>query len=289
MNISFHTDAFNSAAFSFFKAVDWAQKNDVHRIECGVIEGVSWIHGLGYFPHISLTEDPVKVRDKMARQGVCFSQIDAAYPLSGLDGITLGVPYVLKSMQWAKLAGCPNIATTDGLLAPEGLSDKESLELMKRSYGIIVEAAERYGINVNIEIHGFFTTKPDYVEQMLAFCDSKYFGLNFDTGNSFISGADPVSFSRRFLNRINHVHIKDVSASLAAQSRGEENGIAVSHCAIGEGVNAENIVKIIAMLRDGGYTGTLSMETEGGGGPLIEKSLAWLRKTLRELGIPEEK
>jgi sugar phosphate isomerase/epimerase len=289
MNISFHTDAFNSAAFSFKKAVDWAQANDVHRIECGVIEGVSWIEGLGYFPHISLNNDPVRLKETMAEKGVSFSQIDAAYPLSGLDGITLGVQYILKSLQWAKLAGCPNIATTDGLAAPEGLSNAESLELMKRSYGIVVEAAEKYGININIEIHGYFTTKPDYIEKMLGFCDSKHFGLNFDTGNSFIAGNDPVAFCKCFLNRIYHVHIKDVSASLAAQSRGEETGIAVSHCSIGDGVNADNIVKCMAMLRDNGYKGTLSMETEGGGGPLIEKSLGWLRGTMQRLGISEEK
>jgi hypothetical protein len=31
------------------------------------------------------------------------------------------------------------------------------------------------------------------------------------------------------------------------------------------------------------------METEGGGGPLIEKSLAWLRDTMQNLGIDEER
>jgi sugar phosphate isomerase/epimerase len=288
MNISFHTDAFNSAAFSFMKAVDWAQDNDLHRIECGVIEGTSWIHGLGYFPHISLNDDPIAIREKMEKRGVRFSQIDAAYPLSGLDGLSFGIGYILKTLPWAKLAGCENIATTDGLAAPEGLSDSESMELMKRSYGIIVEAAEKYGININIEIHGYFTTKPDYIEKMLAFCDTKRLGLNFDTGNSFISGEDPVSFCRRFLGRINHVHLKDVSGDLAAAARGEETGIAVSHCAIGDGVNADNIVKCLELLRDSGYTGTLSMETEGAGGRLIEKSLRWLRKTMKDLGIPEE-
>jgi sugar phosphate isomerase/epimerase len=42
------------------------------------------------------------------------------------------------------------------------------------------------------------------------------------------------------------------------------------------------------MLRDHGYKGTLSMECEGQGGPMIEKSLAWLRKTLADLKIPVE-
>ncbi len=288
MRIGFHTDAFNSAAVDFLKAVDWASENQVSNIECGVIEGVSWIHGLGYFPHISLLDDPVILADKMAKKGVAFSQIDAAFPLSGLEGRTHGVAYVLKSLQWAKLAGCPNIATTDGLNAPEGLSDQEAMELMKRSYGIILDVAEKYGININIEIHGYFTTKPDYVEQMLGFCDSKRFGLNFDTGNSFIAGADPVQFAKRFLDRINHVHIKDVSAELAAQCRGEETGIALSHCSIGAGVNAENIKEVMALLRDRGYTGTLSMETEGDRGPLLKKSLDWLRSTMSVLGIKEE-
>jgi len=31
------------------------------------------------------------------------------------------------------------------------------------------------------------------------------------------------------------------------------------------------------------------MECEGKGGPLIEKSLSWLRKTFEELGIQDEK
>lgn len=289
MRIGFHTDAFNSAVFSFEKCLQWAQRNQVRSIECGVIEGVAWIHGLGYFPHISLIEDPFLLREKMARYGVSFSQVDAAYPLSGKDGPTYGVPYVLKTIPWAKLAGCPNIATTDGLHKPEGLSDAEAMEAMKRSYGLIVETAEAYGINVNIEIHGYFTTKPDMIEKMLDFTKSERLGLNFDTGNSFIAGNDPVAFCKRFVGRIKHVHVKDVAKSLAEAARGKDTGIGISHSAIGDGVNADNIKKILSILRDSGYAGTLSLECEGQGGPLIERSLGWLRETLKALDIQEER
>ncbi len=287
MKIGFHTDAFNSAVFSFEKALQWAQRNQVTRIEPGVIDGVSWIHGLGYFPHVSLSEDPLRLREKMATYGVSFSQIDAAYPLSGKDGPHLGVPYVLKSIPWAKLAGSPCVATTDGLHRPEGLSDREAMEGMRRSYGVIVETAEAYGITVTIEIHGYFTTKPDLLEEMLAFCDSPYFGLNFDTGNTFIAGHDPVAFLQRFLPRVKHVHVKDVSASLAEAARGKDTGIGISHAAIGAGVNADNIVQALKILRDDGFDGTLSLECEGQGGPLIEQSLQWVRAQLEELGIRE--
>ena len=290
MRIGFHTDAFNTSFKNFEFALDWARKNDVHRIECGVIDGVSWIHGLGYQPHVALYEDPLMLRNRMKEiYGVQFSQIDAAFPLSGKDGPLYGVPYVLKSIPWAKHAGCPRIATTDGLHKPEGLNDPEAMDMMKRSYEQIIEVAAAYKVMINIEVHGYFTTNPDMLEKMLDFCDSEYLGLNMDTGNSFIAGNDPVAFIGRFIDRVRHVHIKDVSESLAAALRGHDKGIALSQCAIGEGVNADNIRECLKLLRDSGYTGVLSMECEGEGGPMIERSLAWLRATMAELGIPEEK
>ena len=286
MQIGFHTDAFNTSYRNFEACLEWAQKNDVHKIECGLIDGVSWIHGLGYQPHVALHEDPLLLSRKMDGYGVQFSQVDAAYPLSGKDGPAYGIPYVLNSIRWAKLAGCTNVATTDGLHKPEGLGDDEAMDLMKRTYAQIIEVAEAYEININIEVHGYFTTNPDRMEQMLNFCDSQYFGMNMDTGNTFIAGQDPVAFCARFIDKINHVHVKDVSESLAAAVRGDQTGIAVSQCAIGDGVNADNIKKVLGLLRDNGFEGTLSMECEGDGGPMIEKSLSWLRATLDELDIP---
>lgn len=288
MRIGFHTDAFNSSYWNFEKCLQWAQTNNVHWIECGIIDGVSWIHGLGYQPHVALYEDPLLLRRKMEKYGVRFSQVDAAFPLSGKDGPLYGVPYVLKTIPWAKLAGCERIATTDGLHKPEGLADNEAMEIMKRSYGQIIEVAEAYEITINIEVHGYFTTNPDMMAQMLAFCDSPYLRMNMDTGNTYIAGQDPVAFCERFKHKVTHAHIKDVSQSLAAAVRGEQTGIAVSQCAIGDGVNAENITKVLAILRDRGFDGGLSMECEGAGGPMIETSLAWLRKTLRDLNIPTD-
>lgn len=288
MKIGFHTDAFNSAYWSFEACLGWAKKNDVHYIECGLIDGVSWIHGLGYQPHVALYEDPVLLRKKMDSFGVRFSQVDAAFPLSGKDSPLRGVPYVMKSIAWANLAGCPCVDTTDGLKAPAGLNDEEAMTLMKTNYTQILEVAEAHKIYVNIEPHGYFTTRPDMMERMLAFVDSPFLSMNMDTGNTFIAGQDPVAFLKRFLWKVRHVHIKDVSPSLAAAVRGQETGIAVSQCAIGDGVNADNIRRCLEVLRDDGYKGTLSMECEGQSGPMIEKSLAWLRKTLGELKISIE-
>lgn len=282
MSLGFHTDAFNGAYWSFEKCLEWAQRQGLHQIECGLIDGVSWIHGLGYQPHVALYEDPILLRRKMDRYGVRFSQVDAAYPLSGEDGPIRGVPYVLKSIAWAAQIGCRFVDTTDGLHAPEGLDLREAMALMKRSYQQILRVAEAHEVVVNIEPHGFFTTNPDAMAEMLAFVSSPFLRMNMDTGNTYIAGRDPVAFLQRFLDKVSHVHIKDVSHGLAEALRGGATGIAVSHCAIGEGVNADNIRQCLVLLRDAGWEGNLSIECDG---TAIEDSLAWLRQTLDDLGI----
>lgn len=291
MQLGFHTDAFNSSYWSFDQCLRWAHGNGVHFIECGVIDGVSWIHGLGYQPHIALWEDPLALRRRMESLDIQFSQLDAAFPLSRPEGSSLGIEYVLRSLRWAHIAGCPCIDTTDDRFQPESMSERRALDHMRRIYSRIVSAAERYRIVINIEPHGYFTTKPEFMEEMLSFVDSPFLRMNMDTGNTFIAGQDPVAFLEKFKTRVSHVHIKDVSESLAAASRGDLTGIAVSQCAIGEGVNADNIRTCAGMLAAAGYDGVLSLECEGQGGPLIERSLDWARRLLSEVrasvpGIP---
>jgi sugar phosphate isomerase/epimerase len=280
MEIGFHTDAFNSSYWNLEQCLQWAQRNGVRYIECGTIDGVSWIHGLGYQPHVALWEDPLLLRRKLDAYGVAFSQLDAAFPLSLPEGATLGVEYILNSIRWAKLVGCPCIDTTDDRNRPAEMTDREALDHMKRCYGPVVRAAERYGLTINVEPHGYYTTKPDFMEEILSFYDSPNLRMNMDTGNTFIAGQDPVSFLERFKNRLGHVHMKDVSESLAASARGDLTGIAVSHCAIGEGVNAGNIRQCVAILKRIDYPGVISLECEGQGGPMLERSLKWAREVL---------
>ncbi len=91
-----------------------------------------------------------------------------------------------------------------------------------------------------------------------------------------------MAFLTRFKDKVSHVHVKDVSDTLAASLRGELTGIAVSQCAIGDGVNRENIKKCFDVLVDIGYNGVVSLECEGQGGPMIEKSLAFVREIVED-------
>jgi len=283
MQVGFHTDAFNSSYWSFDQCLEWAHRHGLGFIECGAIDGVSWIHGLGYQPHIALWEDPLGLRLKMEGYGIQLSQLDAAFPLSRPEGATLGVEYILHALRWAYLAGCPRIDTTDDRFKPRSMTDREALDQMRRIYQQVVRAAELYRIVINIEPHGYFTTNPDFMAEMLSFVESPYLQMNMDTGNTFIAGQDPVAYLERFKHRVSHVHVKDVSPSLAATARGDQTGIALSHCAIGEGVNTDNIRRCLEILAGSGYGGVLSLECDGQGGPMLERGLAWVRKELAEV------
>ena len=76
-----------------------------------------------------------------------------------------------------------------------------------------------------------------------------------------------------------HAHEQHGGRSLAAIARGGQTGIALSHCAVGDGVNAPNIKRCLTLLHEAGFTGHLSIECEGQGGPLLTQSLNWLRDT----------
>ena len=285
ISIGFHTDAFNTCNWNFEQCLEWAKKNDLHHIECAAIDGVYMLHSLGYWPHIALYEDPVLLRRKMDRYGVQMSEIDAAFPLSVPESLTLGVEYILHTIRWAKMAGCPRVDTTDDKHKPEGMTDNEILAHLKRVYGMILPVAEAHGVIINVEPHGYCTTKPELMAEILNLFDSPCFGMNMDTGNVFIAGRDPVEYLEQFLPKVNHIHIKDVSRELADAMKGQLTGIALSSSAIGDGVNADNIRKSIEILVKSGFDGTMSLECDAQGGPLLERSLAWTRKTLQEVTV----
>jgi len=282
IGIGYHTDAFNSCNWNFEQCLAWAARHDVRYIECAAIDGVYMLHSLGYWPHVALYEDPVLLRRKMDKYNVQLSEIDAAFPLSVPEGLTLGVEYVIHTIRWARMAGCPRIDTTDDKQKPAGLSDLEILQHLKRVYGLILPVAEAHDIMINVEPHGYSTTKPDLMSEILNLYDSPCLGMNMDTGNTFIAGLDPVAYLERFIQRVNHIHIKDVSPELAAAMRGELTGIALSSTAIGDGVNADNIRRCVEMLVRSGFQGVMSLECDAQGGPLLERSLTWTRSVLAD-------
>ena len=81
-----------------------------------------------------------------------------------------------------------------------------------------------------------------------------------DTGNSWLSGSEPLDYIETFGRRIKHVHWKDMEASWE-DKRGTLFGCGMALIPLGDGVvGIENIVKA---LKDMGFKGATTLEIAG--------------------------
>ncbi|UCD29915.1 MAG: sugar phosphate isomerase/epimerase [Planctomycetota bacterium] len=279
IHIGMHTDNWRTLSGSMADAVAAATEHSLEYIEFGVVDGQDFIQGMGYAPTVSLDSNPIKLKRYLDDNGLKVSQIDASYPIIGPPGATLAVRYVQRAIQFAAAIGCPCVDTSDSASVPTGYTEEKLMAMTKENYRQILDWADDYDIIINVEPHGPFTTNPDTMERILNFFDNPRLKMNFDTGNTYISGQDPVKFCQRFIDKISHMHIKDVSKELADAVRGGETGIAMSESAIGEGVNADNIDAIIQLLKKKKWDGVVSIECQGTK-RCIAKSIEWLRQKI---------
>lgn len=276
IEIGMHTDNWRHLDKDFEFAATKIRDLGLRYIEFAVIDGQDFIEGLGYSPAVPVSANEIRLRQFLDRLGLEVSQIDAAYPLTGPMGAAYGVTYVQKAIKFARAIGCPRVDTTDGARRIPGYSDEEVVQIWKQNIRHVLEMAEDYDVIINIEPHGPYTNNVEIVTDVLRHFDSPRLGVNFDTGNTFIAGHDPLEFLKAVRPWLNHLHCKDVPRELAAAERGQSTGISSSASAIGNGANAENIRRCIRYLKETDWDGVFSLELLGVD-EALQESVRWTR------------
>jgi len=267
----------------FEGAIEKIVATKLRHIEFAVIHGQNFIQALGYDPGVSLQSNARALSRYLGDKGLEVSQIDGSYPMMGPNGSAFGVQYVQQSIRFAAEIGCPMVDTVDGAFETPGMSREEVFRVTCDNYAQVLPWAEDYGVIVNIEPHGPYTNDIEFMKRLFTHFDSEFLRCNFDTGNTFIAGHDPLAYLEALRPYVVHCHIKDVSPALAAAARGEETGIGSSEVHVGGGVNAENIRKCLASLHGAGWDGVVSIECSGTD-ENTRKSVEWMRGVLREIG-----
>ncbi len=279
LKLGMHTDNLRVLSGSFDAALKLGHKYGLQFTESGYVNGTYYVQWMGYEPSVSSQENPIAIRKKCEALGMPYSQLDCAFPMFSYEGARYGVLYVQQGMIFAKHLGCPKIDTTDSAFRDKSLSDDELFNITVRNYRELLKWAEDFDMIINIEPHGEMTNNVEFMYKLLSYFENEHIRLNMDTGNTFIAGNDPLEYLKPLRKYLTHCHIKDVSASLAAAMRGEETGIACSEEPIGSGVNAPNIQKVIAYLKETNWSGDLSIECSGTE-ENIKKSVEWLRSII---------
>lgn len=110
---------------------------------------------------------------------------EQSYSVQGMEKTPIfGHKYVMNEQEWGLL--------TNGLNALGKIAAEKGFRLCFHHHmGTVVQTAEE-------------TTR------MLDETDAKYVHLCYDTGHFVFTGADPVAMLKKYVNRVGHVHLKDV-------------------------------------------------------------------------------
>jgi sugar phosphate isomerase/epimerase len=275
-----HADNWRGQSGNFWQAVDSAVKYDLKYLEAGTVNGQYFVSALGYDPSLSILDNPVAIKRKLDEAGVSLSMLDASYPIFGPEGSYYGIQYYTQVIRFAKELGAPKVDSVDSGQAPDMPKD-EMLRITIGNYTEILKWAYDYDMIICIEPHGPYTGDGEFMLKLLSHFEDEHLRVNFDTGNTFIQGHDPLEYYKELEKYIVSSHIKDVDPGLAAALRGEETGIGMSPVSIGEGVNADNIKAVLKYMKEKNFDGDVSIECDGSD-ENIRKSVEWIRGVLAE-------
>lgn len=186
----------------------------------------------GYFHSVSMLDDPFRVKDACRKFGVKLSGLSSHTPLCKPE---ISVEYLKQAIRFAAECGAPVVNTDEGP-KPNWTTEQEDHVLMRYVLHEAAEAAERRGISIGIEPHQQYSKTPEGLERIYELVDSPAVGINFDTGNCYLCGsADVYGWLDSVVDRLVHLHAKDISFEQSGRDRGQVTGTPVG-CACGEGV-----------------------------------------------------
>lgn len=194
----------------------------------------------GFTGAVSLDKNPADVKALFDRHGLTVTSVCAhANLLDPSAPSVYGTEEITKAIRLAAGMGVEDVITTEGDPKTDwghNLSQEERVFVVAEKLYEPVRLADALGVRILLEPHGILT---DSIEGMQAILDRlgnpDNVGVNMDTGNAWLGGADPVEFARAFQDQIWHVHWKDLPAEWE-ENRGKMYGCGFGPIALGDGV-----------------------------------------------------
>jgi sugar phosphate isomerase/epimerase len=185
----------------------------------------------GYFHSVSMLDDPLRVRRACEEAGIQLSGLSSHTPLGKPE---IGTEYLKQAVRFAAECGAPVVNSDEGP-KPSWTTEEEDVVLMRYVLHEAAVVAEPRGVLLGIEPHQQYSKTPEGLDRISRLVESPAIGINFDTGNAYLGGQDPYSWLESVLDRLVHLHAKDISIRQSDDERGKVTGTPVG-CACGDGV-----------------------------------------------------
>jgi len=211
--------------------VDKAAELGYEYVEPMVHWGRELLSEAGYFHSVSMLDDPYRVKRACDNAGVKLSGLSTHTPLCKPE---ISTEYLKQAIRFAAECGAPVVNTDEGP-KPTWTTEEEDHVLMRYVLREAANLAEPRGILIGLEPHQQYSKTPAGLERICGLVDSPAIGVNFDMGNSYLSGEDPCEWLGQVAGDLVHLHAKDISIQQSDAERGQVTGTPVG-CACGDGV-----------------------------------------------------
>ncbi len=157
-----------------------------------------------------------------------------------------------RVVEFAKAADIPVVTITDGKIPKKRRPDmtvEDAKRQVEERFGPALEAAKKHGVKLSLENHGLFSLNSGDLMALINRGTPDLLGVTFDTANVHHGGQqDEVEMLRAIKDRVFHVHAKDKNDEMKCVALGE-GPVKLKEC--------------LKMLKENGYEGAFSWETEG--------------------------
>ena len=241
IGIGINFEFVRSADKPFEWAVEKAAELGYEYVEPWVHLGRELISEAGYFATVSMFDDPYRIKRACERAGIKLSALSSHTPLCKPD---ISTNYLKQSIRFAAECGAP-VVTTDEGPKPPWTTEQQDHVLMRYVLTEAAAIAEPRNILIGLEPHQQYSKTPEGLDRIYELVDSPAVGINFDTGNSYLAGQDPIKWLTHVKDRLVHLHAKDITIEQSDAERGKVTGTPVG-CACGEGViDWKEIIRIL--------------------------------------------
>ncbi|MBA2114117.1 sugar phosphate isomerase/epimerase family protein [Bremerella alba] len=241
VSIGLNAEYSRSSDKPFEWAVEHAAKMGYKFFEPMVHFGRELMSEAGYFHTVSLFDDPYRIKNACDEAGLTISGLQSHGPLGRPE---VHGEYIKLAIRTAAEIGAPVVNTDEGIKA-KWTTEEEDFVLIKYTLQEAAFVAERRNIKIGLEQHAQYSQHPEGLERIYNLVDSDAIGINFDTGNAYLCGHDVYGWLDSVVERLVHLHAKDISVEHSDSERGKVTGTPVG-CACGEGIlDWERIIKTV--------------------------------------------
>ena len=174
----------------------------------------------------------------------------------------IGAKIVGVSEQGHSIQGMQDTAVFD----KKYCMNEEEWKLLTDGLNRLGRRAKEYGISLTFHHHmGTVVQDAEEVERLMRETDPEYVSLLYDTGHFAYCGVDPLEMVKTHIDRIRHVHLKDIRQRVVDQVKAEHlsflEGVRLGTFTVpGDGdIDFDEIFKV---LKEHHYEGYLLVEAE---------------------------